>query len=140
MEVMEKGGCLCGQYHYGFPRESVISTFHCHCKDCQKSTGSGKATILMVPTAALTEQGELKTYTVKGSEGSSVSRGFCENCGSQLVSHVAEMPAVRLVKAGTLEDSSWVEADLSCWGSTAEAWSPADGFRPIAEKNPELTA
>jgi len=139
MSELAKGGCLCGQYHYRFARESVLSTFHCHCKDCQKSTGSGKATLLMVPATALVTEGELKSYTVKGTEGSSVSRGFCPNCGSPLVSQIEEMPDVRLVKVGTLEDSSWVEADMSCWASSAESWSPVDGFRPSCDKNPELT-
>ena len=139
MSELAKGGCLCGDYSYQFPRDSVISTFHCHCKDCQVSTGSGRATLLMVPAAALMEQGSLKTFTVKGTEGSSVSRGFCPNCGSPVVSRLEEMPAVRLVKAGTLEDSSWVQADLSCWTSSAEAWSPADSSHHNCDKNPELS-
>jgi hypothetical protein len=42
------GGCLCGNIKYEFDSSKVISAHHCHCKDCQKSTGSGKATILMI--------------------------------------------------------------------------------------------
>lgn len=140
MSNIEKGGCLCGNYHYSFPRDTVISTFHCHCKDCQKSTGSGKATLLLVPAAVLAAEGELKSYTVQGSEGSSVSRGFCPNCGSPLVSRVKEMPDVCMVKVGTLEDSSWVSADLSCWASSARPWSPADDSGPVCAENPDLTA
>ena len=45
----EGGGCLCGEIRYEFPRDATISAHHCHCVDCQKSTGSGKATILFVP-------------------------------------------------------------------------------------------
>lgn len=139
METLEKGGCLCGDYQYSFPREAVISTFHCHCKDCQKATGSGKATLLMVPAAALVAEGELKTFTVKGTEGASVTRGFCPACGSGLVSYVEEMPAVRMVKAGSLEDSSWVEVDLSCWSDSAAPWSAVDTSHPACEKNPDLS-
>ena len=43
------GGCLCGKVEYEFDSSKVISAHHCHCKDCQKSTGSGKATIVMIP-------------------------------------------------------------------------------------------
>ena len=67
--MSEKGGCLCGQYSYAFPREAVVSSHHCHCTDCQKMTGSGKATIIMVPTETLASTGELKTYTVTGTTG-----------------------------------------------------------------------
>jgi hypothetical protein len=138
MSELAKGGCLCGNFHYSFPREAVISTFHCHCNDCQKSTGSGKATLLLVPKAVLSSKGELKTFTVKGTEGSSVSRGFCPDCGSPLLSHVEEMPDLFMVKAGSLEDSSWVSADLSCWGSSAQPWLPVDANTPVCDKNPDL--
>ena len=47
------GSCLCGNFSYHFDRDHVISAHHCHCKDCQKMTGSGKATIVMVPTESL---------------------------------------------------------------------------------------
>ena len=50
MTTTTEGRCLCGAYHYQFDREQVVSAHHCHCKDCQKMTGSGKATIVMVPT------------------------------------------------------------------------------------------
>ena len=57
---MEKGHCQCQEISYSFARENVISAHHCHCKDCQRSTGSGKATIIYVPKKHLTIQGELK--------------------------------------------------------------------------------
>ena len=138
MGDLAKGGCLCGDYSYQFSKADVASAFHCHCKDCRRSTGSGKATIVLVPTAALRTEGELKTYTVQGTEGASVTRGFCPNCGSQLISNVEEMPAMRMVKAGTLDDSSWVKVAVSCWSDSAEPWSPVDATSPVAERNPTI--
>jgi hypothetical protein len=132
------GSCLCGAYQYSFDRDQVISAHHCHCKDCQKMTGSGKATIIMVPTPGLSSEGELKTYTVEGTDGSHVTRGFCPTCGSQCISWVEEMPDIRFVKAGTLEDSSWVSVDSSFWRCSAEPWSPVDESAPAFEKNPEM--
>ena len=130
------GGCLCGDFTYRFDRDQVVSAHHCHCRDCQKTTGSGKATIVLVPEDILQSEGELKTYTVVGTDGSHVTRGFCPNCGSQLISYVEEMPGLRFVKAGSLDDSSWVEVDSSFWSSTAEDWSPVDDRCPSVEKNP----
>ena len=63
-ENIERGGCLCGQFTYSFDRSAVQSGIHCHCRDCQKSTGSGKATIAFVPKQALSVQGELKYFSV----------------------------------------------------------------------------
>jgi hypothetical protein len=130
------GECLCGSYRYKFDRDTVISAHHCHCKDCQKTTGSGKATIIMIPTEALEAEGELKTYTVTGTDGAHVTRGFCPNCGSGLISFLEEMPGVKFVKAGTLADSSWVSVDSSFWSCSAEPWSPVALDCPSVEKNP----
>jgi hypothetical protein len=130
------GRCLCGDFTYEFDRDTVISAHHCHCKDCQKMTGSGKATIVLVPTEALNSHGELNTFTVTGTDGAHVTRGFCPRCGSQVLSYVEEMPTTRFVKAGTLDDSSWVRVDSSFWGSSAEPWSPVDEGATVFEKNP----
>ena len=130
------GGCLCGDFKYQFDREQVISTHHCHCKDCQRMTGSGKATIVLVPTETLTTEGELKVFTVVGTDGSHVTRGFCPNCGSQLISYVEEMPMMRFVKAGSLDDSSWVKVDSTFWSGSAENWSPVDNSCASFEGNP----
>ena len=138
MSNMTTGKCLCGSYSYEFDRDQVISAHHCHCKDCQTMTGSGKATIIMVPTDALSTEGELKTFTVTGSEGSHVTRGFCGDCGCQLMSYVEEMPAIRFIRAGALADSSWVKIDSSFWSCSAELWSPVDSSLPMFERNPSV--
>lgn len=138
MSDSARGGCLCGSFSYEFPRAAVVSAFHCHCKDCQKSTGSGKATIIMLPAELVKTNGALKTFSVTGTEGAHVVRGFCPTCGSQLMSHVEEMPQLRLIKAGTLDDSSWLTVNTSCWVESAEPWSPADGQGEKFDQNPVL--
>lgn len=138
MSNQQTGGCLCTQYNYEFDQEQVVSAHHCHCRDCQTMTGSGKATIVMVPTEALNDSGDLKTYTVIGTDGSHVTRGFCPNCGSQILSYVEELPTLRFIKAGTLKDSSWVKIDSSFWSCTAESWSPVDADVLSFDKNPPL--
>ncbi len=138
MSSKETGECLCRKLHCAFDRDKVISAHHCHCKDCQKITGSGKATIIIVPTGALTIEGEYKTYTVTGTDGAHVTRGFCPNCGSQMISYAEELPDLRFIKAGTLSDSSWVTIASSFWSDTAQPWSPVDPTSQSFEKNPPM--
>lgn len=138
MSNVVTGGCLCERYRYTFDRDAVLSAHHCHCRDCRKMTGSGKATIVLVPTVALQAQGELNAYTVTGADGSHVTRCFCPNCGSGVISYVEELPDIRFVKAGTLDDSSWVAIDSSFWSSTAEPWSPVDTHCVAFERNPVM--
>ena len=45
---IEAGRCQCGDITYTLDKNKVISAHHCHCKDCQRTTGSGKATILFI--------------------------------------------------------------------------------------------
>lgn len=131
------GGCLCGKIRYSFPRDAAISAHHCHCTDCQKCTGSGKATIIFVAAAALDISEDFKTFTVTGSDGTRVTRGFCPDCGSPIISYVKELPDVKFIKAGSLDDSSWVTITSSYWDSSAQPWSPVDATLPSFVGNPE---
>ncbi len=122
----ESGGCLCGAVKYEFDKSNLISAHHCHCIDCQKSTGSGKSTILMLPAQAILMNGELKFYTSPTSSGRNMSRGFCEECGSPVLSFIKEMQEVNFLKAGSLDDSSWLKIDSNFYSSSAHSWSPID--------------
>ena len=134
----QSGGCLCKKITYKFDKSHVISAHHCHCKDCQKSTGSGKATILLIPNESLQINGELKYYTVTGSAGSNISRGFCAECGSPLISFVKENPDIKFIKAGSIDDSAWINADSNFWSSTARSWSPVDETIHTFTHNPDF--
>ena len=131
------GSCLCKQVTYSFPEEAVVSAHHCHCEDCRKSTGSGKATIILISDQALKISGEIKYFTVLGSGGSKVSRGFCEACGSPLISSVEGYDGTKFIKAGSLDDSSWVKINSSFWADTAMDWSPLDKSIDSFKQNPE---
>ena len=133
----KSGNCLCGAVKYEFDKTNLISAHHCHCIDCQKSTGSGKATILILPSQTLQVEGELQFYTATAESGRHVSRGFCGKCGSGLLSFIEEMPAVRFVKAGTLDDSSWLKIDSNFYSSSAYSWSPIDEDIPSFTHNPD---
>ncbi len=122
----ESGGCLCGAIKYELNKSNLISAHHCHCIDCQKSTGSGKSTILMLPAQAILMDGELKFYTSPTSSGRNMSRGFCQECGSPVLSFIKEMQEVNFLKAGSLDDSSWLKIDSNFYSSSAHSWSPID--------------
>ena len=54
MEI--KGGCLCGAVRYTAEADPTSATV-CHCRDCQKFTGSAFAALVRVPKEALTIEG-----------------------------------------------------------------------------------
>ena len=108
MEDIQEGRCQCGDISYSINKSKIISTHHCHCKDCQRTTGSGKATIILCKKICELEW-RAKYFESKGSSGS--KEGFCSNCGSGVLSYTKELPHVLFIKAGTLDDSSRVKID-----------------------------
>jgi hypothetical protein len=132
---MITGSCLCGQLSYELDETSAVGGMHCHCTDCRKATGSGKASIINFPKSAVKLSGSYKTYETIGTGGLHIQRGFCPDCGSQLMTLVGEMPDNIFIKAGTMDDSSWAQFDISIWGDSAQDWSPADQRLPVLPKN-----
>ena len=51
---------------------------------------------------------------------------------------IYENSGVKFIKAGTLDDSSWVSITSNFWGSSAQAWSPADEESHTFTHNPDL--
>ena len=107
------GGCLCGQVRYSANADPAIVAV-CHCKNCQKQTGTAFSVLVGVPKSAISIQGNLKTFHDTGDSGQPVDRNFCPECGSPIISDVAVMPDLRFIKAGTLDDTSWLEPKCMC--------------------------
>jgi len=135
---MTTGSCLCGDLHYTCDETQAVTALHCHCRDCQRVTGSGKATVAMFPENAVQVEGTIKKFQSLGTDGSHVARGFCPRCGSQLFTFVEEIPGMVFIKAGSLDDSHWLSVDLNCWESSASPWLPPDASVPGVAKNPAL--
>ena len=55
------GGCLCGRVRYTAAGEPAFSGI-CHCRNCQRCTGSAFETVIAFPTASVSVQGELTPY------------------------------------------------------------------------------
>ena len=94
----------------------------CHCRNCQKATGSGHTYNVAVPADSVRLQGAVKRYKGPGGSGKEMSRMFCPECGSQLIIEAALFPGLYLIAAGTLDDSSWVEPGIHLWASSAPPW------------------
>jgi hypothetical protein len=129
------GGCLCGQFRYSATGEPAFSAM-CHCRNCQRFTGSAFETTIGFPTAAVTEQGELKTYNDTSDAGRSVRRRFCPNCGSGVIAEADAFPGVTIFLAGTLDDMSNYKPVMEIYCSSAQPWVGAGGQRTQFAKMP----
>ena len=104
------GQCLCGAVAYdtGGPPLRVMV---CHCRFCQKATGSAFMVDVLVDRAAFrVSHGSPRSWDHR-SEGSgeTVTGHFCEVCGTRLFLTFGRMPHLVGVYAGTLDDPSRID-------------------------------
>jgi hypothetical protein len=130
-----KGQCACGQVHYEATGEPAFSGL-CHCKTCQRTTGSAFNPVIAVPTAALKITGTLKTHTYAGDSGKTVVRKFCPDCGSGIVSQPEVIPDLSIISLGTLDDSSWVTPGMQIYCDDKQHWVSLAGEWQMFPKMP----
>ena len=127
------GGCLCGAVRYELTGPMLFGGF-CYCVDCRKSSGSHSAS-MAVPEAALAVTGETREFTTTGDSGNPVTRVFCPNCGSPILSKGVR-PGVVMLKAGTLDDPEQFKPMASIYVTRAPSWDkPREGL-PIFDGMP----
>lgn len=116
------GGCLCGAIRYSSPVAPVITAV-CHCRDCQKQTGSSFSILLGIPRDGLELTGDTpQDIETLGASGLTVRRTFCRRCGSPIFSAATSTPELLWLKAGTLDDPSSLQPNIHMWCETAQPW------------------
>jgi hypothetical protein len=87
--------------------------------------------IVAVPRDALRVEGEenVGAFTTVGTDsGKEVSRRFCRECGSPVFSYAEMLPEMMFIKAGTLDDTSWLKPQMHVWTDSAHDWIPLDSY------------
>lgn len=97
------GGCLCGAVRYRAEGEPLMVGV-CHCRDCQKFTGSAFGFLVGVTKAELAIEGAVKTYAKTGDSGKPILRLFCPECGSSIAEEPTRRPGLVILNGGTLDD------------------------------------
>jgi hypothetical protein len=124
------GGCACGAIKYETEANPVVM-LNCHCRDCQRASGSAYAAIMVVPKAAVRLSGEPRYYKVIGDSGKAVERGFCPKCGSQVTVKLERMPDLLGLQAGSLDEPSRYKPAMDVFTDSAQPW---DHIHPDTQK------
>ncbi len=129
MNIPFSGGCACGAVRYECSAEPLM-VINCHCRDCQRASGTAYASGLLVPEAALRlTKGEPKYHTSVADSGRRVSRGFCPECGSPVVAKNEAYP-IFFIAASSLEDPSSHRPTMDVWTTSAQPWDHMDPSLP----------
>lgn len=137
------GGCQCGAVRYRIMDAPVVF-YLCHCSACQRHTSSAFGESLRIRAAALELKGPVKQVTWRADSGNQRNGGFCAECGVRLVHYSGSEHAN--VKAGTLDDASWLIPAGHIWIRSRQAFiafaagelaydrEPEDGFDALVER------
>lgn len=136
MKIPYSGGCACGAVRYECSSKPLASYF-CHCRDCQRETGSAFASCIAISANAFrVTKGDPKKYESRAESGGTTHRFFCPDCGSPLHGFIPSAPETVTINVGSLDDPSWFEPTMSLWTIRAQAWTPTDPALRVFEKQP----
>lgn len=119
------GGCACGAVRYEYTGE-VEFAFHCHCRKCQRATGTGHASAFAVDLAELTLTGDVKHFEQGSDNGALTHSGFCPTCGSPVSSSTARFPDRLYFHVATLDEPANFEPKFVIYNEIAPPWDYID--------------
>jgi|SRR5262249_18786167 len=127
------GKCACGTIRYETHADPIVM-LNCHCSDCRKANGSAYAPLIILPKGAVKVWGEPRFHKVLGGSGKAVERGFCPNCGSQVIVLIEKYPDALAIQAGTLDDSTLYNPSVDIFTDSAPPWHH---MHPTTKKFPK---
>ncbi len=116
------GGCSCGAIRYEITSFPLL-LYTCNCTDCQRASGSAFA--LNMPVLARDFhilQGEPKGWHHASPKGVQVTSRFCDACGGRLYGERAGRAELVNLRAGTLDDTSWMVPAAHLFIRSAQPW------------------
>jgi hypothetical protein len=118
----QTGGCQCGAVRYELSAPP-LTIYNCHCANCQKITGSAFTVAATVPEAGLAfTKGTPKRIEWRADSGNLRFGHFCGDCGTRIAN--GQVPSIGMLslRAGTFDDTSWVEPVGDIWTKSAQGW------------------
>ena len=129
-----EGGCTCKAVRYRMTAGPLI-THCCHCRWCQRETGSAFVINALVETANLEVTGETVTVDTPSNSGRGQKIVRCPKCHVALWSHYSGGgPALAFVRVGTLDDPDAISPDVHIFTESKQPWVRLpDGAKGFAQ-------
>jgi hypothetical protein len=128
------GGCLCGGVRYEVS-EPPVSASYCHCKRCQRRTGTAASVqARLAPGSLHVTQGAELVREFDPLDG--WPKCFCSACGGALWSRHPTDEGVVSVRLGTFDEDPGIRPEYRQFVAYAAPWEPIpdDGLLRYEER------
>ncbi|MDT8397889.1 MAG: GFA family protein [Pseudomonadales bacterium] len=117
-----EGGCYCGAVRYRAEGEPLFKG-QCCCRECQYISGGSPNVVIGMPEAGFSfTRGEASMYR-RGDLEQPVTRYFCPDCGTHLITQPPGGRGLTIIKVGTLDDPGvFDKPDMVIWTSEKQAF------------------
>ncbi len=102
------GGCYCGALRYQAEGKPVLKA-QCHCRECQYISGGSPNLFMLVPKAGFRYLTGTPKRFRRGDLEAAVTREFCGECGTHIVTARPDLPDLVILKVGTLDEPASFE-------------------------------
>ena len=121
---MVEGGCACGFVRYRLTTAPIFVNC-CHCRDCQRASGSAFAINAMIEAdrVVLVGDGEPEVAPAPADAHANQSVARCPHCGTALwTTHRLFGPPIRFVFVGTLDAAESLPPDAHFFTRSRHNW------------------
>ena len=116
------GGCDCRAVRYRL-RSRPMFVHCCHCRWCQRETGSAFALNALIETARVDVlDGEVDLVDTPSNSGTGQRIARCPHCRVALWSHYGPGNAMSFVRVGTLDDPDAFPPGIHIFTTTKQPW------------------
>jgi hypothetical protein len=118
-----EGGCGCGAIRYRLTEAPMI-VHACHCRDCQRETGSAFVLNMWIERKYVAADHEKpRSFRLTAGSGKPHDIFYCGNCGTRLWSkyHAASGDTL-MVRVGTLDHPEAIVPDIHIYTRSKVPW------------------
>lgn len=92
----------------------------------QQASSAFGMSLIMRPEAVVLLRGEAKMWITRADSEAVKTCAFCRDCGSRIYHGAGDEEAAISIKAGTLDDTAWLQPTAHLWTSRAQRWVHLD--------------
>jgi hypothetical protein len=134
-ETFGTGRCVCGAVRFTL-RNPPARMAQCHCKDCQRASGTGHMSLAFFSEDDFVLEGETASYASTADSGNINTRHFCPQCGGRVYGQNSARPGVVGVAVGAVDDNAWFDAQAVVYASQRPGWDITSTEIPNFEQMP----